>query len=515
MSTGNALNSAYDNTGKRRKLVKNSLYGLFSWLFPIIPALIVTPIVIAHLGNEQYGLYMIVLGFVSYFFTINIGRTAAKYVAEYKASGEVEKISDVVSATLLLGIGVGTITIAILAIFAQVFVSDVLLVEPAMQRTAVVALYLGCANILVSMLGMTFQFILQGLQRFDRFLLITNLASLMLSAGTLAVVFTGGGVVGLFVTGLLVSILTGLISLVLVKRLLPELEFHLRVSSEAWREVWRYGLSIMGYQLFGSVLLLFERTWLSRRFGTEAVAFYAVPMGLALYLQMFVGSLILAVFPVVNEHLSQKEVLIRLYRKSTRIVLMIVGIDFVSAAAAGRLFLDLWLGDDYALASYGLLVIHTAAVSLVALTMVAWQIAESYRAAPLIAAANFALMSVAIPLMVFFSSYFGSYGVAYGRLAGIFVYIPLVLYVERKFLDGVFWGFWVISLLRIVFAAVGAGMAIYFIVGRAPRAWLSFITAIAVGVVVYFTALLVAGYFEPDEKLMIRNSLFRSHGYGA
>jgi O-antigen/teichoic acid export membrane protein len=509
------LNSADNNTGKRHRLIKNSLYGFFSWLFPIIPALVVTPIVIAHLGNEQYGLYMIVLGFVSYFFTINIGRTAAKYVAEYKATGEVDKISDVVSATLLLGIVVGIITIAIIAIFAQVFVSDILLVEPAMQRTAVVALYLGCANILVSMLGLTFQFILQGLQRFDRYLLITNLASLLLSAGTLAVVFMGGGVVGLFITGLLVSTVTGLISLVLVRRLLPELEFRLRVGREAWTEVWRYALSIMGYQLFGSVLLLFERAWLSRRFGTEAVAFYAVPMALALYLQMFVGSLILAVFPVVNEHLSQKEVLIRLYKKTTRIVWMIVGLALVSAATAGQLFLDLWLGNDYAVASYGLLVIHTAAVSLVALTMVAWQIAESYRSAPLVALANFALMAIAIPAMVFFSSYIGPYGVAYGRLAGILVYVPLVFYIEQKFLGGVFWSFWIGILLRVVLAAVGAGTAIYLAVSLMPRSWFSIITAIGVGGIVYLSTLLVAGYFEPDERLMIRNVLLRRFGYGA
>lgn len=515
MNTGNALNSTPDNEGKREKLVKNSLYGLFSWLVPIIPALIITPIVIAHLGNAQYGLYMVILGFVSYFFTINIGRTAAKFVAEYRATGMVDKISDVVSATLLLGIAVGIITIAIIAIFAHLFVSDVLRIEPQMQRTAVVALYLGCANILISMLGLTFQFILQGLQRFDRYLLITNLSSLLLSVGTLAVVFAGWGVLGLFTVGLLVSTLTGVISLLLVKRLLPQLEFRLKVSREVWAEVWRYGMSIMGYQLFGSLLLLFERAWLSWRFGTEAVAFYAVPMGLALYLQMFVASLVLAVFPVVNEHLDEKEILVRLYKKSTRIVLMIVGLAFVSAAAAGQLFLGLWLGDEYASASYSLLIIHTAAVSIIALSMIAWQVAEGYRYAPLTAAANFALLSIAVPMMIILTPYLGTDGVAFGRLAGILAYFPFVVYVELKFLGGVFWGFWLCAMVRVGFAAAVAGSVEYLIVNWAPRSWLSLAAALALGAVVYFFALVIAGYFDADERIFIRNSVFGRYGYGA
>ena len=95
-----------DLPNKRERLVKNSLYGLLSWVVPILPTMIATPIVLDRLGAERYGLFVVILGFVSYFFTTAIGKVAAKYVAEYRATGETEKISAIISATILLGLGV-------------------------------------------------------------------------------------------------------------------------------------------------------------------------------------------------------------------------------------------------------------------------------------------------------------------------------------------------------------------------------------------------------------------------
>ncbi len=454
---------------------------------------------------------MIVLGFVSYFFTLNIGKAAAKYVAEYKATGETDKISDVVSATLIMGFVIGLASVGLIALFGHVFVSDVLRIDPSLQQTAKTALYLGCANILVLMLGLTFQFILQGLQRFDRYLLITNLTSLLLSLGSLVVVISGYGVIGLFVVSLSVSIVTGIISLVLVKRLLPTLEFRLRVGREAWSEVWRYGLSIMAYQLFGSLLLLFERAWITRQFGPEALTFYTIPMALAIYLQMFVASLVLAMFPVVNEHLSQPDILVRLYKKSTKFVLMIIALAIVSAIAGGRAFLALWLNEDFAAASYHLLVIHVLAVSLVGITMIVWQIAEAFRNASLTAFANFLLMALGIPLMIIFSYQWQTAGVAYGRLLAVLVYVPLIFYVERRFLGGIFWNFWGSTCLRILVAGIAAFFVESIIMWGFETGWLVLFLSLTAGTVVYGIVLLLSGSFDSEDKLILKSFLGREN----
>src|SRR5580765_5633253 len=273
-----------ETSNRRNRLFKNSLYGLFSWLLPIIPTVFATPIVVRGLGKEQYGLYVIISGFISYFFTAGIGKAAAKYVAEYRVTGETEKIPDIISSTIILSLSLGFFVTSLVVIFSRTIVADVLLIPPELQDKAIIALYLACATVLIGAFGVIFQWILQGLQRFDRFLILTNLSSFLLGLGSIVVVLLGYGVLTILALTLLVAAMTCFLSLWLAKRLLPELRFNIRPSREAWRLVWRYALSILSYAVFGNILLLFERGWITRKFGTTALSYYVVPMTLAMYI---------------------------------------------------------------------------------------------------------------------------------------------------------------------------------------------------------------------------------------
>src|SRR5687768_10378785 len=111
----------------RRSMFANSIFGVLSWFSPIILGFVSTPILVKGLGNESYGLYAIILGFLSYSFTFGIGKAAAKYTAEYSASNEPEKLSQSLSAVLVFSVAVGLVGTTILTIIAPWVVSTVLL----------------------------------------------------------------------------------------------------------------------------------------------------------------------------------------------------------------------------------------------------------------------------------------------------------------------------------------------------------------------------------------------------
>ena len=119
-----------NSVGTQARIFKNGIYSALSWVFPIIFAFVATPVVVRGLGDELYGLYAVILGFISYSFTFGIGKTAAKYVSEYKATGEFAKISETVSAALWLSLGIGIIGAAIVALTANYIVSNILLIPP-------------------------------------------------------------------------------------------------------------------------------------------------------------------------------------------------------------------------------------------------------------------------------------------------------------------------------------------------------------------------------------------------
>lgn len=498
-----------DVISKRQALLKNSLYGLFSWLFPIIPTIVATPIVVKGLGNELYGLYVVIIGFSSYFFTAGIGRAAAKYVAEYKASGQIEKISDIVSATIVFSLSINVAAASAIVILSGVIVADVLLIAPELQKTARVAIYFACATIIVGTMSQIFQAILQGLQRFDRFLLLANLSSALFSLGSVVAVILGYGVLVILSVNLAVAAGVCLLSYLMAKKLLPELRLNMHLSGEAWGLVWRYAASIIVYQLCGSLLLLFERGWILRRFGPSILTYYVVPMTLALYIQTFIGSLVLALFPAVNELLDQKEKLVTLYQKSTKLILTLVVFAVVSAVVCGRLFLGIWLSPEFADISYGLLVIHVFTFAFVAMNTIVWQVAESFKMAAANAVATLIWMSVSIPLMVLWSDQWQAGGVALARLVGALIFVPLIMYVEQKFLDGIHWKFWGSIWIRISAVGFLTYMVEWMVISQLPNGWPAFFIAVFVGFFVYMAGLSFTGLFEVDEVLLVRNAVLK------
>src|SRR5688572_20289802 len=90
-------------------IVRNVIYGSLTWILQLGLNLIAVPVIVSSLGNAEYGIYALVLGFIGYSFTFNFGRAITKYIAEYRATGEAEKMNDVVSACLFLSLSVGSI----------------------------------------------------------------------------------------------------------------------------------------------------------------------------------------------------------------------------------------------------------------------------------------------------------------------------------------------------------------------------------------------------------------------
>jgi O-antigen/teichoic acid export membrane protein len=493
---------------QKSRVVRNGIYSALSWLLPIILAFVATPIVVHGLGTEQYGLYALVLGFISYSFTFGVGRIAAKYVAEFRASGEPDKISESVSATFWFSLLIALLGVTLVALTARLIVVDVLFIPEEHQGVAVSAIYLACVTILFTMLSQVFQYVLQGVHSFDRYLLLTNVAGVLLNFGSIGLVWLGYGVEALVAWNLVVVVLIGLLFYWNARRLLPELTFRTDIRSGIWTSVVKYGGSIILYQIFGNLILIFERAWIVRNFGSESLTYYVVPMTLGLYLHGFVGSVVLVLFPVVNELLDNPEKLVRLYKQATKLVVAFIMFSFVSAVAGGEIFLTRWISAEFAARSYRLLVIHMATFALLANVTITWQITESFRSAGLNALMTFLWFVISVPLMIYLSQRFGTEGVAIGRFAGILVSLPMIYLVEKRFLGSALARFWFTNLMRLCVAAVGMAFVQWLVFAHLPATWPTLVLGFAAGAIVYGSLLLLAGYFDRQERQQFGSLVF-------
>lgn len=484
---------------RRRRTALNSVFGLLAWVLPIAVGFFTTPVLVEELGNEAYGIYAVVAGFLMYSFAFSIAKVAVKYVAEFRAGGQDEKISDIVSATLWLSLIVGSFGAIVLSLLARYVVSSVLLIENESAEVAVIALYIAGGTGLLAMISQVFQFTLQGLNRFGSFLMLTSASGILLGAGNVVIVKLGYGIDILLLWNLILNAMMGIAFFIAARSAFPPLRIKLRIGRGLFASAAKYGGSIILYQIFANILFIFERTWLTRKFGAEAMAFYAVPMLVGGYLHAVVGSVAMGLFPAINELLTNPERQIELYKKATKIIFAAVAFAVVTLILMGRAGLGVWINPAFSQNAYPLLLVHAVSFGIISMFTIVWQINEGYHAPLLNVAVTFTWAAVAISLMVLVPETWRGEGVALARLTGVVASIPLLFYTEKRFLGQVFWEFWLSNSARIVLALIPAGIVYYF-AASFEAGWANLILALSLALVLYFSVLTFTGYLTKEER---------------
>ncbi len=491
-----------------KSIVRNSIYGFSTWLLPLALSFIATPIIVKALGHEDYGIYALVLGFIAYSFNFNVGRAITKYVAEFRAGNEREKIFEVISATLFINLVLGGLGLIAIVVSAKTLVIDVLKIQADSQEKSVYALYIAALTIFFLMLNQVFNSILQGLHRFDVYAKIYNLNNFSLILGNLSLALGGFGLLHLLLWNLLITGLSAIIAAISAKRLLPEFSFRLKFRRETLKLVFDYSSGVIAYQMLANLLLLFERSWITNNLGAQNLTFYVVPMMLALYIHSFIASLMLVIFPLASELKDDQEKLLKLYQKATKIVSFLAVFLGATLIVVSKPFLTLWMGADFAENSSSLLILHTITFTLLAIEIVAWQMTEGLGYPNYNCYLFVICFIISICGMFWLISDYGNFGIALARTLGFGTLFLSIFYVEKRFLGKINFKFW----LRLIgILAVSTFLAVLiesFFMSKLGVSWFSLIVSGFCGGVVYCLTAWLLGFVSEDEIALVKG-IFR------
>ncbi len=492
-----------------KSIFRNVLYGFSTWLIPVVLSFYATRIILESLGEEDYGIYALVLGFIGYSFNFSFGRAITKYIAEYRVSGKNDRIKDVISATFFINLVVGMIGVSIIFLIAKWLVVDIYEIREANQEKTILALYVVAGIVFFLMLSQIYNAVLQGIHRFDVYSNIFNVNTIIILTGNIYLALNGYRIIGLLVWNLIITALTCAVVAVYSKRLLPEFGINFKVKPEVIKLVLAYSTGIIGYQILANLLMLFERGWIMQQLGAKNLTYYFVPMQLSFYIHAFISSIIMVVFPLASELKNNPEKLLRLYTKASKIVCFFVIFMATALIVHSKAFLTLWLGAEFAEQTYFLLIIHTVTFSLVAIQAVSWQLTEGLGHPGY----NLKIFVICLIINVFvilsLTQNYGNTGVAFGRFAGFGTMFLSVFYVEKWFFQRVQTMFWakiigILGVSALISAIVQKIINFYF-----PISWLTFVSAVVLGGVVYCSSLLILGFVTAEEKLLIKNILGR------
>lgn len=485
-------------------VVRNAVFGVSTWILPLGLSFIATPVIVSSLGHEDYGIYALILGFIAYSFNFNVGRAVTKYVAEYRATGETEKISEIVSATATVSIGVGIAGLFTIFLFTGVLVDDVLRIPEAAHNKSVTALYLAAGTILAVMINQIFSAALQGVQRFDIYAKILNTTNLLVIGGNLFLAWRGYDLNGLLLWNLAVTLAGAVASAVIVFRTIPEVRFRLSFNRQSLRTVIDYSRWVILYQILANALLLFERAWITAKLGPESLTYYVVPMTLGLSIQAFMSSLTLVLFPLAAELMNRPDDLRRLYQKSTKTVTFLTVFIVISLIVQSDRFLTAWMGGDFALASGDLLVAHVLTFGLLAIAVVGWNMTEGLGFPKYNFLVFILCFAVSVAGMIAATPAFGVRGIAIARLIGFSVLFLGIFLMEWRFFSAVQVSFWLNVGLRTAIAGGLAGVTEYFVGKSMPSGWTGIFVATFSGGVVYCVAAVAVGLLTSEDRAILR-----------
>lgn len=479
-------------------------FGSLTWFLPLGLSFVATPVIVRSLGNSDYGIYALILGFIGYSFTFNLGRAITKYIAEYRNTGETEKITNIIGISMILNFVIGAIGVVLLCALTPFLVRDVFNIDVAAQEKTMYAMYLASAIIFVSMFNQIFNSMLQGIHRFDIYSKIYTANSIFLIGGNLVLAFLGYGLLPLLAWNLAVLIIFAVVYAAIAKRLVPEFKFRFRLEKETIGLVLRYSSGVVGYQILANFLLLFERGWITHQLGSDNLTYYVVPMSLGIYLHGFISSLVLVIFPLASELKDDRERLLKLYTKATKIITMLVIFVMASVVINSKLFLHLWIGESFAENSSVLLILHIFAFGLTAILTVSWQMTEGL-GYPRYNVTIFSIsVVICVTVMVLLTPAWGNVGVAVARLAGFGTIFFSIFFLERIFFRHIQIRFWLRLIGNLGLASIAAVLVEYLVTSNMDAHWPTFILSTGAGAFAFAFVLWLLDFVTADEKILLR-----------
>ncbi len=223
-------------------LVRNTVWTLLGRAAFMVGWALVTPALLSHLGVERFAIWALIYTFSAWMATFDLGlsQSLVRFVAEFGESGDRESLRALV-AVGIWGFGIlGAVAIAGIA-FAAGPVLNLLHTPPALRAEASASL-VGMAAVfaLTNITGIG-SAILTGRQRMDLTGALQLLGTIVQIGGVLIVLAAGGGLRALVWNAAISQVVTGLITWLLVRRILPGLSLSTRgLSPELFGRLLRF-----------------------------------------------------------------------------------------------------------------------------------------------------------------------------------------------------------------------------------------------------------------------------------
>ncbi|HET7809119.1 MAG TPA: lipopolysaccharide biosynthesis protein [Steroidobacteraceae bacterium] len=344
-------NPGEDLTGKAR-LKSNVLWSWGAQLVFVASGFVMPRMIDASVGQAALGVWDFCWSIVSYLGLANFGfgSSVNRYVATYRAAGELDNLSRAVSSVAVIQAGVGTlmlITSLVLAWGVPGWFQDRLGTHA--DTTRLVVGFLG-ASIAVQLCFDAFRGVITGCHRWDLHNGVQAGTHAMTTIGMLAALLLGGNLGSLAIVYFTCALCGELVRMTLALRVCPGLKIRPRNASWAFaRQMATFGSKSLVLGLPPLLVTQSVSVALAAHLGPAKLAILSRPLGLVRQLETFLNKFNYVLAPMVGSlhQAAQHEERRKLFIESARWSVALALPPTLMLAILGDAFLDLWMGPNY------------------------------------------------------------------------------------------------------------------------------------------------------------------------
>jgi O-antigen/teichoic acid export membrane protein len=429
-------------------------------------AFILTPIVIRYIGQDGYGLWIILMSIVGYYGFLDMGITTAilRYIARYAAQKDITALNKTVNTSLAIFSAIG-LAIILSSFFTAIPLAHFFNIDPSNIVEFSKAIQLLSFTILLRFYAGVFKCSLIAREYFIPANSVEIVCSITRASLTFLLLYKGWGLVGIAVSHAVSSLIMLIAHFILCKKYIPEICIQIKsISRKTRNNLLTFGGVTVIISATDMLRLNLDSFVIAKMIGLPAVGIYAV----AALLVNNVRQLVIAAVGIFNprfaalEGQGEQQKLIQVFMQS----LFVCGLIAFSLGSTllffGEDFINLWVGDKFADAIpvlFALIIANTIAISQCVSLSLMYALKKHQWYATLSSIEAF----FNVMLSIYLASQYGILGVALGTaipmicISGIIqpFYISRMLNISVKsyisyLLPGAFLGFFIVSSIAYI-----------------------------------------------------------------
>jgi len=332
--------------------VRNVIANWTAFIFSAVVGFVLAPFIVRSLGDASYGVWVLIGSTVGYLGLLDLGIRGAvmRYVANLHAGAEHREASHIASAAFFMFSVAGAIAIIACVVIAFGLTRFFTIPADLHHVAQAVVIILG-VNIAIALVSGVYGGVITALQRFDLSSGISIAAEALRAISVYSALKLGGGILALSLIQLSCSLLTGIVSVFLVRRLYPQL----RVPAKGWhrghvRQLLGFSAYSMVLQVTGMIVVRAYAFVIGGFMHVGAITAYAIAANLIEYARALVAGISQTITPRISalERSISSSQLARIPVTAGRIAGLVMLPVVITFLLRGDTFIGLWMGPEYA-----------------------------------------------------------------------------------------------------------------------------------------------------------------------